>query len=112
MHTKLKRSTAFHPQTDVQTKVVNRTMVHFLHGYCNKHRKLWDDQIQYVQHAYNKALHSSTKSSPFETCFGYLPKTPLSLNFGKEDDFTEGSDEDKANKFIQRIQQIHQVVQE
>ena len=89
MDTKSKRSTSFHPQTDRLTKVVNKTMVHLLRGYCNKHPKLWDDQIQYVQHAYNQALHSSTKSSPFETCFGSLPKTPLSLTFGKDDDFTE-----------------------
>jgi hypothetical protein len=49
MDTKLKRSTAFHPWT----KVVNRTMVLFLRGYCSKHPKLWDEHIPYVQHAYN-----------------------------------------------------------
>ena len=60
METKLKRSTAFHPQTEEQTEVVNRTVVHLLRGYCNKHPNLWDEQIQYVQHAYNRAMHSST----------------------------------------------------
>jgi hypothetical protein len=65
-----------------------------------------------VQHAYNRALHSSTQSSPFETCFGYLPKTPLDLTFGKYVDSSEQRDEDKACKFIQRIQQVHQTVQE
>ena len=51
MDTKLKRSTAFHPHTDGQTDVVNRIVVHLLRGYCNKQPKLWDEQIQYVQHA-------------------------------------------------------------
>jgi hydrogenase maturation factor len=37
MNTKLKRSIAFHPQTDGDTEVVNRTMVIFLRGYYNKH---------------------------------------------------------------------------
>jgi hypothetical protein len=40
MDTKLKRSTAFNPQIDGQTEVVNKTMVIFLQGYCNKHPKL------------------------------------------------------------------------
>jgi hypothetical protein len=53
MDTKLKRSIDFHPQTSGQTKVVNRTMVLFIRGYCSKHPKLWDEQIPYVQHAYN-----------------------------------------------------------
>jgi hypothetical protein len=43
MDTKLKRSIAFHPQTDGQIEVVNRTMVLFLRGYCNKHPKIWDE---------------------------------------------------------------------
>jgi hypothetical protein len=42
MDTKLKKSTTFHLQTDGQTEVVNRTVVHLLRGYCNKHPKLWD----------------------------------------------------------------------
>jgi hypothetical protein len=43
MDTKLKRIIAFHPHTDGQTEVVNKTMVIFLQGYCSKHLKLWDE---------------------------------------------------------------------
>jgi hypothetical protein len=89
MGTKLKRSIAFHPQTDKKTKVVNRTMVLLLSGYYNKHPKLWDEHIPYVQHACNQALHSSTKSSPFKTCFGYLTKVPLDLMYGRDADVNE-----------------------
>src|ERR1700733_14155799 len=56
MDTRLKKSTAFHPQTDGQTEVVNKTMIQLLRGYCSKHPKLWDEHLCYVQHAYNKAL--------------------------------------------------------
>ena len=112
MDTKLKRSTAFHPQTNGQTEVVKRIVFHFLRGYCNKHPKLWDEQIQYVQHAYNRVVHSSTQSSPFETCFGYFPKTPLDLNYAREVGSSTSKDEDKALRFIQRVQQVHQEVQE
>ena len=43
MDTKFKKSTDFHPQTNGQTEVVNRTIVHLLRGYCSKHPKLWDE---------------------------------------------------------------------
>jgi len=50
----------FHPQTDGQTEVVNKTMIQLLKGYCSKHPKLWDQHLCYVQHAYNQAKQSYT----------------------------------------------------
>jgi hypothetical protein len=112
MDTKLKKSTSFHPQTDGQTEVVNRTVVHLLRGYCSKHPKLWDEHLHYIQHAYNRAKHSSTQTSPFEACFGYLPKSPLDFIFGKDIAIDGQYDIDRAEKFIEQIQSIHQMVQE
>jgi len=100
MDTKPKKSTTLHPQTDGQTEVVNMTVVHFLRGYYRKHPKLWDESLHYVQHAYNHVAHSSTKSSPFETCFGYLPKTPMDFSFGKDDVVDGCHDVERALKFI------------
>jgi hypothetical protein len=92
--------------------VVNRTVVHLLRAYCNKHPKLWDEHLHYTQHAYNRAKHSSTQTSPFEACFGYFPKSPLDFIFG-EDIVVDGQyDIDREEKFIEKIQSIHQVVQE
>jgi hypothetical protein len=112
MDTKLKKSTTFHPQTDGQTKVVNRTIVHLLHGYCSKHPKLLDEHLHYIQHAYNWDKHSSTQTSPFEACFGYFPKYPLDFIFGKDIGIDGHYDIDRANKFIEKIQLVHQMVQE
>lgn len=83
MDTRLKKSTAFHPQTDGQNKVINKTVIILLRGYCRKHPKLWDEQLHYIHHAYNRAKHSSTLTSLFEACFGYLPKSPLNFIFRK-----------------------------
>jgi hypothetical protein len=97
---------------DGKTKVVNKTIVHLLWLYCNKHPKLWDEHLCYVQHAYNQSKHSSTQRSPFETCLGYLPKSPLNFVFGKYI-ATEGhNDVDRDTKFFEWIQLIHQAVQE
>jgi hypothetical protein len=55
---------------------------------------------------------SSTQRSPFETCLGYLPKSPLYFVFGKDIAVDRHSDVEKATKFIERIQLIHQAIQE
>ena len=60
MDTNLKRSTTFDLHTDGKTKVVNRIVIHLLWSYCGKHPMLWDEQFPYVQHAYNRVVHSST----------------------------------------------------
>jgi hypothetical protein len=112
MDTKLKKSTSFHPQTDGQREVVNRTVVHLLRGYCSKHPKLWDEHLHYIQHAYNRAKHFSTQTSPFEACFGYFPKSPLDFIFGKDISVDGQYDIDRAENFIEQIQSIHQMVQE
>ena len=87
-------------------------MIHLLCGYCNKHPKLWDENLNYIQHAYNRANHSSTQTSPFEACLGYFPKSPLGLFFGKDVSIYGHSDIDKAKRFIEQIQLVHQAVQE
>ena len=32
--------------------------------------------------SYNRAVHTSTGKSPFETCFGYFPPSPLDVVYG------------------------------
>jgi hypothetical protein len=83
--------------------VVNRTVVHLLCGYCSKHPKLWDEHLHYIQHAYNRAKHSSSQTSPFEACFGYLPKSPLDFIFWKDIAIDDQYDIDRAEKFIEQI---------
>ena len=85
--------------------------MHLLRGYCSKHPKLWDESLHYVQHAYNHATHSCTKRSPFETCFRYLPKTPMDFACGKDNVVDGCHNVEKALKFIQKVQAIHQVVE-
>ena len=103
MDTRLKKITTFHPQKDGRTEVVNKTVVHLLREYCNKHSNLWDEHLCYVQHVYNRAKHSSTQRYPFETCLGYLPKSPLDFVFGKDTAAGGHSDVCRATNFIERI---------
>jgi hypothetical protein len=113
MDTRLKKSIAFHPQTDGHTKVVNRTLVHMLRGYNSKHPKTWDDSLPYLQSAFNRPVHSSSGKTPFETCYGYLPSSPFDVVFSM--DYTgvgkEGSDRLRVHKFLEKILAIHAVAE-
>jgi hypothetical protein len=82
MDTKLKIYTTFHPQTNGQTKVVNKMLVHLLRGYNQNHPKTCKENVIYIQHSYNRAIHISTNNSPLETYFGYLTPSPLDVVYG------------------------------
>ena len=77
--TKLLFSTTCHPQTDGQTEVVNRTLGNLLRSAIGKNLKAWEDCIPFIEFAYNRVTHSSTKYSPFEIVYGFNPLTPLDL---------------------------------
>jgi hypothetical protein len=78
----------------------------------SKNPKFWDDHLHYFQHAYNQTKRSLTQTPPFEACFGYLPKYPLDFIFGKDVAIEGHYDVDRENKFIEKIQLVHQMVQE
>jgi hypothetical protein len=59
--TKLLLSTTCHPQTDGQTKVVNRNLSSLLHAIIEKNLKTWEDCLLHVEFAYNRSTHSATK---------------------------------------------------
>ncbi|XP_073109485.1 uncharacterized protein [Elaeis guineensis] len=77
--TRLLFSTTCHPQTDGQIEVVNHTLSSLLRTIVNKNMKNWDECLAYVEFAYNRSIHSTTKHSPFEVIYGFNPITPLDL---------------------------------
>ncbi|WVZ84898.1 hypothetical protein U9M48_031868 [Paspalum notatum var. saurae] len=53
--TRLLFSTTYHPQTDGQTEVVNRTLSTLLRAVLKKNLKLWEESLPHVEFAYNRA---------------------------------------------------------
>ena len=77
--TKLKFSTAFHPQTDGQTKVVNRSLGNLLQCLMGEVNWNWYSILPIAQLAYNGSVNRSLGASPFEVMHGYTPRKPLDL---------------------------------
>ena len=76
--TKLLFSTC-HPQTDGQTKVVNKTFSTLLRTIIQKNLKSLEDCLLFIEFSYNRSVHSTTNMSPFEIVYGFNPLTPLDL---------------------------------
>jgi hypothetical protein len=78
--------------------------------------RTWDESLPYVQHSYNRALHSSTSHSPFQVGLGFQPLGPIDVALPLATTQTDSSHDqsaiDKATRFIERIQHICQQVQE
>jgi len=77
--TKLLFSTTCHPETDGQTKVVNRSLSTLLRALLKGSHKFWDEYLPHVKFSYNRRVHKTTKQSPFEVVYRFNPLTPLYL---------------------------------
>jgi hypothetical protein len=77
--TKLDLSTAYHPETDGQTELVNRWLEDALCAYVNAAQDDWDLRLTPLEFAYNDKRHASIGFSPFYLNSGRHPRTPTAL---------------------------------
>jgi hypothetical protein len=75
--TKLRMSTAFHPQTDGQAEKANSIVERYLRAYSAEHQNKWDQLLALAEFAYNATWQKSIEMSPFEADLSYIPRMPL-----------------------------------
>lgn len=76
--TSFKFSSSYHPKTDRQTEVVNRTVEMYLRCFTSHNQKEWVRWIPWAAYCYNTSIHASTKKTPYQIVYGKPPPNLLS----------------------------------
>ena len=106
VNTQLNFSSAYHPQTDGQTEVVNRSLGNLLRSLVGEHVKSWDQKLSQAEFAHNHAVNRSSGFSPFQVVYSVTPRSPLDLLLVPDKTRIHG----KAADFVHSLQEVHQMV--
>lgn len=80
LDTSLDMSSAYHPQTDGQTEVTNRSLSNLLRCLVGSSIKTWDSKLPQAEFAHNHAVNRSSGFSPFRIIYGIVPRGPPDLS--------------------------------
>lgn len=100
--TRLKLSTAYHPQTDGQTEIMNQYLGQRLRPFVNYYQDNWSELLPMMDYAQLTLPHSSIGMSPFEVRNGFKARTSF--------DWADPTGEVptlSAEKARQRVRLIH-----
>lgn len=71
--TKLRLSSAFHPQTDGQSEVTNKIIVMYLRCLAGDRPRSWLQWLHWAEYCYNTSYQSSLQVTPFRVAYGRDP---------------------------------------
>ena len=95
-----KLSTAYHPETDRQTKRTNQELEQYLRMYVNHRQNNWAKWLAMAEFAFNNKVHTATKMSPFQVNYGREPRMGFDIR-------KKGKNE-KAEEFVKEMKERHE----
>ncbi|XP_075080415.1 uncharacterized protein LOC142165924 [Nicotiana tabacum] len=76
MGVQIKLSSAYHLQTDEQTKRLNRCLEGYLHCMMGHKQTNWSKWLSLAEFCYNSTYYFAIQMSPFNALYGYDPHLP------------------------------------
>jgi hypothetical protein len=70
-------SSAFHPQTDGQSEMVNKVITMYLRCLTGDRPRSWLQWLPWAEFCYN-SYHTALKCSPFKVVYGHDPLALIS----------------------------------
>ena len=83
--TRLRMSSAYHPQSDGSTERANRTVTQMLRQCIQPNQKDWVSKLPAIEFAINSARSESTGYAPFFLNFGRMPRRMIWNDAGAEE---------------------------
>jgi hypothetical protein len=80
LDTQLCFSSAYHPQTNGQTKRLNQILEDMLRACALQYGRSWDKSMSYAEFSYNNSYQESLKMVLLEMLYGHRCRTPLFWN--------------------------------
>lgn len=69
--------TAYHPQSDGQTEVVNRCVETYLRCMTSEKPHMWSKWLPLAEYWYNTNFHTAIQTTPYEVVYGQTPPVHL-----------------------------------
>jgi hypothetical protein len=106
--TNLSFSSAYHPQIDGQTEVVNRSLGNLLISLFTEQVRQWDQILAQAEFVFNNSINRSIGKSPFEILYGIQPRGITELRNLNQDEFRSAG----AEYFATEMHKLHDRVRE
>ena len=92
-------ATAFHPQSDGQTKQMTQELEQYLQAFMDHKQETWLECLALTEFTYNKA-QASTKQSLFFINYGRHPR--MGFEFRRE------GKHPAAQEFVEKMKEVHE----
>jgi hypothetical protein len=103
--TQLAHSSSYHPQSDGQTKIVNKCLEGYLRCFVSDKQAQWLKWLPLAEWWYNTSFHTATKMTPFMALYGYHPPSITSS-------LKEKSKVQAVEDHIENQQQVLQILKD